>query len=144
MAKHFMSKQFMIFSRFFATIPWTCTHKGERQLQVGNCCVGRISVDSKSHSVWPLRILNENDIEQVTPVFLQDRPITMRETGKELGVCVESVYEILTYKLVMRTVSVIFVLKLLKMEQNYWRLDFTQTTLDNTKQLQQLSAYHEI
>ena len=62
---------------------------------------------------------------------MQDRRVTVRELGGEVGISTGSVHSILTNDLALRRMSVKFVLKLLTMEQKQLRLEVTQNKPDS-------------
>jgi hypothetical protein len=78
---------------------------------------GRTLADSDHRSGRPSRSRNANIIENVHPLILEDRRLTIREIADEVGISTGSTHSVVTEDLHMCRVVVTFFPKLLSQEQ---------------------------
>ena len=91
---------------------------------------GRTSVDSDSCSGRPSTTKTADNIERVRLAIEQDRRMTVRELGEDLGIPKTIISEILTKNLGMKRVCAKFIPKLLTAEQKNIRLEIALDNLE--------------
>ena len=94
---------------------------------------GREDVDDDEQPEDATTSTNEENIETVKNIVLENRRITIREVGENVGILSGSCYSVFSNVLRMKRVAAKLVLKLLNFEQKQCRIRIAQSTTTATK-----------